>query len=393
MTDALGRKATTVSREELFRQVWTTPMSRLAQDYGISGNGLAKICDRLKVPYPPRGYWAKKAAGKRVVQYRLPDREDGTPQTATISPTPPPVSPPELLPEIQQQVDAARQAAGAVAVPARLVRPHPVIAAWLAEREEERLRAQRERDPWRRTLGLPDWSESERRRHRILDALFKAAERHGIRIKQPDRFTMFIEASGERVDFKLKEKHKQVRTPKTPEEMKRLLPGDKAWRQELQPTGALLFSIETYLPTLPRRTWSDTVGQPLEEQVGDILAGLLLAGPLLVKQRRDREEAERLRREEEHRRYQEAERKRLDDNRWRRLTELATRWRQTDEVRRFLDALDQHPDVAGSLANGEPVSEWLSWARVRLAAFDPLAGGPAGVFEDLLKITSWTYRE
>lgn len=99
MTDALGRKAATVSREELFRQVWTTPMSRLARDYGISGNGLAKICDRLRVPYPPRGYWAKKAAGKKVVQYRLPDREDGTPQSATISPTPPPVPLPKIPPE------------------------------------------------------------------------------------------------------------------------------------------------------------------------------------------------------------------------------------------------------------------------------------------------------
>ena len=90
MADAVG-KAVTVSREELFRQVWTTPMSRLARDYGISGNGLAKICDRLGVPYPPRGYWAKKAAGKKVVQYRLPDPQDGMPQTATITPTPPSV--------------------------------------------------------------------------------------------------------------------------------------------------------------------------------------------------------------------------------------------------------------------------------------------------------------
>jgi hypothetical protein len=393
MTDALGRKAATVSREELFRQVWATPMSRLARDYGISGNGLAKICDRLNVPYSPRGYWAKKAAGKKVVQYRLPDREDGTPQTATISPTPPPVSPPEIAPEVQQQADAAKQAVGVVAVPARLVRPHPVIGAWLAEREEERLRARRERDPWRRNLAPPDWSESERRRHRILDALFKAAERQGTHIKQPDRFTVFFEASGERIDFKLREKQRQVRTPKTPEEMKWLLPGEKTWRQELQPTGILTFSIETYLPALPRRAWTETADQPLEDQVGDILAALLLAGPLLVQQRREREEAERRRREEKHRRYQEAERRRLDDNRWQRFTELATRWRQTNEARRFLEVLDQHADVAGSLTNGESISEWLSWARTRLAAFDPLAGGATGVFEDLLKITSWTYRQ
>lgn len=133
--------------------------------------------------------------------------------------------------------------------------------------------------------------------------------------------------------------------------------------------------------------------QPLEDKLGDILAGVLLAGPLLVQQRREREEAEQRRREEEHRRQQEAKRQRLDDNRWRRFAELAARWQQTDEVRRFLDALERHQDVAVSLTNGEPVSEWLLWARGRLAKFDPLTAGPAGVFNSLLKITSWTYRE
>ena len=48
-------KAVTVTREELFRQVWEMPMSRLAATYGITGNGLAKICDRITIPYPPRG--------------------------------------------------------------------------------------------------------------------------------------------------------------------------------------------------------------------------------------------------------------------------------------------------------------------------------------------------
>ena len=58
------KKPTQVSREDLYAQVWRTPMSRLAQTYCISGNGLAKICRRMNVPYPPRGYWAKKAAEK-----------------------------------------------------------------------------------------------------------------------------------------------------------------------------------------------------------------------------------------------------------------------------------------------------------------------------------------
>ena len=390
---AFGTQAVTVSREELFDQVWTTPMSRLAQSYGISGNGLAKICNRLNVPYPPRGYWAKKAAGKKVVQYRLPHAKDGTRQAVMIRPTPAPVPRANVSPEMQQQIEDAKHNAGVVIVPDRLIRPHPIIAGWLKEREEKRASARRERNPWMRNLIPSDWTETEKRRHRILDTLFKAVEKQGIRIKQPDRFTEYFEASGERIDYKLREKHKQVRIPKTAEETKRLLHGEKTWRQELHPTGLLAFSIETYLPTLSRREWSDTAAQKLEDQVGDILASLILAGPLLIEQRRQREEDERRRREEEHRRQQEAERRRLDDNRWRRFTELAQRWQQADEVRRFLDALDQRTDVAEVLTNGEPVSEWLSWARARLAEFDPLEAGPARVFEDVLKVTNWAYRE
>jgi hypothetical protein len=42
----------TVTREELYGQVWSTPIHCLAGQHGISGNGLAKICDRLNIPYP-----------------------------------------------------------------------------------------------------------------------------------------------------------------------------------------------------------------------------------------------------------------------------------------------------------------------------------------------------
>ncbi len=39
-------------------------MSNIAVGLGLSANGLAKICDRLLIPYPTRGYWAKVYAGK-----------------------------------------------------------------------------------------------------------------------------------------------------------------------------------------------------------------------------------------------------------------------------------------------------------------------------------------
>ena len=69
-----------VTREELYRMVWDKPMIRLAEEFGITGNGLAKVCDRLDVPYPPCGHWAKKEAGKPVVTLKLPPRRDGIPK-------------------------------------------------------------------------------------------------------------------------------------------------------------------------------------------------------------------------------------------------------------------------------------------------------------------------
>ena len=53
-----------LKREELYEQGWSRPMRDLAKDYGLSDTGLAKICRRLKVPLPGRGYWAQRQAGR-----------------------------------------------------------------------------------------------------------------------------------------------------------------------------------------------------------------------------------------------------------------------------------------------------------------------------------------
>jgi hypothetical protein len=53
-----------VSREELFELVWTEPMTAVAKRFNVSGSYLARVCSRLNVPRPVRGYWAKLAVGK-----------------------------------------------------------------------------------------------------------------------------------------------------------------------------------------------------------------------------------------------------------------------------------------------------------------------------------------
>lgn len=70
----MSRKAPfTLTRKELYRRVWSKPISAVADEFGLSGGALTKICNRLLVPYPPRGYWAKTAARKAVPKPPLPD--------------------------------------------------------------------------------------------------------------------------------------------------------------------------------------------------------------------------------------------------------------------------------------------------------------------------------
>lgn len=66
-----------MTRRELFDRVWTDPVTAVAEEWGLSDRGLAKACSRLKVPTPPRGYWPKVRAGKRVRRPKLPDLPDG----------------------------------------------------------------------------------------------------------------------------------------------------------------------------------------------------------------------------------------------------------------------------------------------------------------------------
>jgi hypothetical protein len=53
-----------MSREELFTLVWEKPTQEVAKELGVSDVAIAKLCARLQVPKPPRGYWARVRSGQ-----------------------------------------------------------------------------------------------------------------------------------------------------------------------------------------------------------------------------------------------------------------------------------------------------------------------------------------
>ena len=76
------RKPLNLTRDQLYHRVWSEPLTSVAKSVGLSSNALAKICNRLLVPYPPRGYWSKKQVGKATERPSLPALPD---QVATLA--------------------------------------------------------------------------------------------------------------------------------------------------------------------------------------------------------------------------------------------------------------------------------------------------------------------
>lgn len=116
---------TILNRNDLYEQVWSVPMYKLATKYGLSGNGLKKICQKLHIPVPPRGYWVKVQYGQRAKKKALPKLKYGDPETYTLSTK-------------SQDIDQSKFSAEAnellrnnenktVTVPERLASPHPLV--------------------------------------------------------------------------------------------------------------------------------------------------------------------------------------------------------------------------------------------------------------------------
>ncbi len=74
---ALDSAAMPVARETLYQEIWAEPVTVVAKRYEVSSSFLARVCERLNVPNPPRGYWQQLKVGKAVDKPGLPELRAG----------------------------------------------------------------------------------------------------------------------------------------------------------------------------------------------------------------------------------------------------------------------------------------------------------------------------
>lgn len=308
----------TFTRKELYDLVWLEPMIKLGARYNISGNGLAKACCRADIPVPARGYWARKAAGQKVTQTPLPPAKVDTLRSITIEPPgkqPEPSPPPPPPQSVQEKIEAAKQLGKPVTVPKTLSNPHRIVQAWLDEDRRER-QANRH-DPYWSGLHTPvDKTDLDKRRLRILSALFKALEGRGYKlITDSNRYVRQVQIEHDREKFvvSLEERIKQVRRQLTDEDRKKrsFLFRNQKWTQEKIPTGELILKITEPDRYGISREWRDEPDAPMESKLDDILAQIAgIYEELRLRRIREAEARERQRKIEEERYRAEKERKR-----------------------------------------------------------------------------------
>lgn len=86
--------ANTITRQELYKLVWTETIKTLSEKFGVTDYELRNICKKNNIPLPKSGYWTKIQHGKNVSRAPFPEDKSLEPkQKITIETIPPKQTP------------------------------------------------------------------------------------------------------------------------------------------------------------------------------------------------------------------------------------------------------------------------------------------------------------
>jgi len=371
-----------MTREELYNLIWSEPAKTIAPRFGFSDVALPKLCQKHEIPQPPRGYWAKLAAGKKVAKFPLPPRGLGIPEFIDATRdyrwgyfgTPPGLIDMDLGPRptfgesIEDMTTRVRKEVGKVAIPRDFSRAHHAVQTLLAA--DEQRRAVYLSKSYRSSWDAPFYDSAfEKRRLRLINALLLALAKLGCRPsmsrrKDPDGFEyrVGLQTLGITVDE----------------------PGYSrtGWRtdKDMAKPATTTMKVSIGLRSDVIQTeWQDKGDDRVEDHIADVVVMAMVAGELkyrgmetgqydwLVERKAQLIEEARRAQEEQERK----ERERLEAERKARIDGLlgdAARHRQANDIRDYVAAVR----AAKVRATPEQVERWAGWALAQADDLDPL---------------------
>jgi hypothetical protein len=370
------------TREQLFGLVWSEPTRTVATRLGMSDVGLAKACRRADLVMPPRGYWAKLAAGKRVSRAVLPPRGPGMSDLIVLgqdhwswadtsvtpnTPVPPLPTFSESLDELGQRM---RLEIGAVRQTRDLAKAHPRIQKLLAADEKRRAKLREwPGSTWNSPLFDSPFAQ---RRLRLLNSLMRALDKVAVTVSVEGKEGASLNAivGSVSVSFAIDAAGKKFKSNHVSER-----PG---------PMRCYLTSHSDGTEVV--RSWADAGKNRVEHHLADIAVAILVEGERRYRAnvhryrewviRRKVELAEESRKREEER--QRLERKRiasLEKARIGRLLTQAHALRQANEIRHYAAAVREiQPQLERPLGKAD-LRSWIAWALEQADRIDPIVSG------------------
>ena len=355
--------ANVYEREKLYNEVWSEPVTIVAKRYGVSDVMIHKICKRLKIPVPPRGYWARVRAGAKLQkaplpQYNGPSKIWGSRSEAPSSDegetTGTKKMPLSYLEEAERQ--KILDTCSMIEIKDQLRRLHSLI---IEHREEMVARRKRERErkrydfygirfsgnrsvkeePDKKVISVRVTGEAINRAYRLLDALFRALKELDCRVMVDDRDgKTYAVVRGEKIEFSMVE------------------------------SNGLGLVLEN--SRAERKNFRDTKTKILDALIGPFIIEMFETAER-VRVAREAWELEQKRREEEARRrrlraeLQEEEMKKVE-----RLQNAAMDWNIARIIRGYIETVEQQMDTFDEKKQEQAV-EWISWAKDKADWFDP----------------------
>ncbi len=370
-----------ISREDLYEKVWTTPVSRLAPELGLSDRGLSKLCARMEIPTPGCGHWRKVELGHRVKKEPLPSPSYSCHRYANFSKTGiafrNEVKSFKDDPWVVRIKDTESKPENKIIVPETIHRLHPLVSKSLKSLRSGYVdKYGRSRPSETETLDICCSKKAAPRVGRIFHVLMASLKDRGHALTVKRKYypyspgssyvATYIEYFGEDIRISLMERAQKVPHTPTAREAKY----NYGPNHDFIPNGQLILKVENAHWYRGKQSWLDTEEKPLEVQLNRLMVDLAKIS-LHLKKRREEEERERL---EEERRKQAAEEARLrqleEQHRIEYLEGLIAQWSKAQKIREFLLLAEATPiDLA---PEGMDKEDWLRWVRGYSDSLDPL---------------------
>lgn len=386
-----GLSSIVLTRKELFKKVWTTPMIRLAKDFGLSDVGLRKACHRHNIPTPPAGHWSKKLHGKAGPEPELPPNPNQSSDEIRFEPED--VANPRDIsegpqPKHAEVAQALEHEACAPLIEWRELRSNmPSLVA----NTYRALRAAKPRDYGEsfgrvRTsshlgeyLAVDVGPNSVVRCMQFLNTLIRALEARGYKLLYKDQgydTGLRLSILGEELSFRMFEPSRRkdhVLTAKERED-KKLYP-NSCWHKKFDydPCGQMEFSVTGHGFYGSSATWRDTSKRPFESIVNEVIVRMLWIVDELKTKREERVREERERAERERQRREAEEKRRREEARVRALLKELKSWERSMRIRRYVRAVEKSAlSRPSGIEPGSELEACLKWAKQVADGMDPL---------------------